>query len=159
MFDNSQAAADALKGVILDLTSVDKAVRIVSLRAIQNLERCGWRTGAFEEAMQTAGVGFDENGFSFVGEPITSIGRLIATYLELVGCQADDPFADIFTVDAAAEYLGISIDMMKTYAYRQKRIQGKVFGKTTLFTRQQLDKLMDEKRPAGNPNFGAGKEE
>jgi hypothetical protein len=160
MFENQQAAADALKGVILDLTTVNRDVRIAGLRAIHNLERCGWNRYAFAEAMESAGVSLDENGFSFADEAITSIGRLIAKYLELMSCGEGeaDPFADIFTIEGAAEFLGISIDMMKTYAYRQHRIRGKVFGKTTLFTRQQLEKFKQEMRPSGNPNFKAGEE-
>jgi hypothetical protein len=158
MFDNSQAAADALKGVILDLSKVDKAARIAALRHIQDLERCGWNRRAFAAAMDEAGIGFDENRFSFKEDTLHSIGRVISIYLESVGCAQgeEDPFAEMYDMQEAAEFLGISYDMMKTYVSRQKRLRGKKVGTGMVFTRRQLEAFKEVMQPAGNPNFKTG---
>ena len=50
---------------------------------------------------------------------------------------------NIYDTKMAAEYLGISYDTMVKYCTRQKRIRGKIYGKTMIFTRQQLDEFKD----------------
>lgn len=145
MFDNSQAAADVLKGMV-----GRKNKR--ALIAVQRLEQCGWSWRAFDEAMAKEGARYDENGFSFSVDIGYAVEMLIDTYLALVGCQESDPFVDIFDTREAAEYLGISYDMMKTYVSREKRIRGKAIGKSMIFARHQLDKFKREMRPVGNPS-------
>ena len=51
---------------------------------------------------------------------------------------------DIFTMQEAAIYLGIAIDTMYKYVSRQKRIRGKMIGRSMIFTRQQLDQFKKE---------------
>lgn len=144
MIDNQQMAADLLKGLVG--RNNQRAIE-----AIKRLEKCGWHGGAFADAMATVGAAYDENGFSFSVDIGHSVERLIATYLDLVGCEERDPFADIFDTRAAADYLGISYNTLKQYASRDKRIEGKKVGQTMLYSRQQLDQFKRSMRPVGKP--------
>lgn len=146
MFDNSQAAADVLKGMV-----GRKNKR--ALEAIQRLEQCGWHGRAFADALTEVGARLDENGFSFSVDVGYSVEKLINAYLEKMGCESPDPFADIFDTKTAAEYLGVSPNTLKQYSSRDGKIRGKLFGKSMLYHRQQLDTFKREMKPAGNPNW------
>ena len=146
MFDNSQAAADVLKGMV---GRNNKR----ALETIKRLEKCGWHSRAFADAMAETGTWLDENGFSFSVDVGYSVERLINAYLAKMDCEEPDPFVDLFDMKEASEHLGISYDMMKTYVSRQGRIRGKKVGAGMVFTRQQLDRFKPQIQPAGNPDW------
>lgn len=150
---NLQGVADILKGIVLD-TQAPKAERMQALDAIKKFERCSWRRVAMVEALNDAGVQITETGLIFGGDSsqvLKAIEASISHYMEAVGCKGEI-FDEIYTIEDAATYLGISIAQMQTYVSRQKRIRGRVIGMA--FTREQLDKFKEEKREPGNPNFG-----
>ncbi|TXH53842.1 MAG: DNA-binding protein, partial [Desulfurellales bacterium] len=45
----------------------------------------------------------------------------------------------LFTMEEAAEYLGVGIDQMYTYVSRQKVLRGLKIGRSTVFTQAELD--------------------
>jgi excisionase family DNA binding protein len=148
---NTQTMADIFKGAILDDTSPKKA-RLGALNAIKQLERCGWHGPAMKAALAEAGVGFDNgsNTITRLENGADSITKAISIYLESIG-YTFDPFEGIYTTEEAADYLGISREMMITYASREKRIRGKMIGRSMVFTRAQLDEFKEQMRPRGNP--------
>jgi hypothetical protein len=146
MFNNSQAAADVLKGMV---GRGNKR----ALEAIQRLEQCGWHSRAFADACQQTGTQLNENGFSFSVDVGHSVERLINRYLALMGCDESDPFDGIFDPREAADYLGLSYNTFRQYASRDNRITGKKVGQTMIYARQQLDAFKRTMKASGNPNW------
>ncbi|MEL6526839.1 MAG: hypothetical protein AAFQ07_14140 [Chloroflexota bacterium] len=155
-FDTMQNFADALKGIVLDATAVEKGLRLDTLRTINKLEGAGWNPHAMQEAIEQLDMQLivDGQSISTTSDPqafMLSVGELYTIYSELIGYQ-HDPFHDIFDMKGAADYLGISYEMMKTYVSREKRIRGSKFGRSIGFTRAQLDHFRDnEMRQPGRP--------
>lgn len=146
MFDNSQAAADVLKGMV--------GRNKEALAMVKALEKCGWNSRAFADALAQVGARYDENGFSFSVDVAHAVEKLIETYLGLMGGESPDPLADVFGTQEAADYLGLSYNSLKQYASRDNLLRGKIVGKTMIFHRSQLDAFKKSRKPVGNPNFG-----
>jgi hypothetical protein len=150
---NLQGMADILKGIVLD-TQAPKAERLQTLNAIKSFERCMWRPIAMVEAFDATGIKADGRELSFNSENVLgAIASAISYYMQAVGCRGE-VFDELLSMEGAAEYLGISLEQMRTYAIRQRRITGKRLGRDHLFTREQLDSFREEMKEPGNPNFG-----
>ena len=143
--ETMQRFADALKAVVLDIPG-QKRSRLQALRTINALAGCGWHDAAMLDAIEQCDydVTVDADGCSIEdgGDWLEAIEQIAAVYRDLIDCRDD--------MREAAAYLGISYDMMKTYASRQKRIRG-VKKRGMLFTRSQLEDFKTEMRPRGRP--------
>ncbi|PSN81003.1 hypothetical protein C8B47_03750 [filamentous cyanobacterium CCP4] len=139
-FDSVQQFADTLKSVVLDMSNVSKAKRIEALRTITNFERCRWHPAAMTQAIQLI-VGNEEDWLSALGtdeEFLTNMDAIYQVYSQHIDCDQVE-LEDILDMKGAAEYLGIHLDTMKKYVYRQERLRGKMVGNSMAFTRRQLD--------------------
>jgi excisionase family DNA binding protein len=151
--DHSQTMADIFKGFILDASKLDKGARIAALRSIQALEQCGWHRPAMQEAMEKSGISFDGQSLVFTAKgkaALAAIEQAISIYCESIGCKID-PLNEIYDMSEAAQYLGISKEMMITYVSRQGRLRGKKIGNSMAFSRQQLDEFKRSMRRPGKP--------
>jgi hypothetical protein len=145
--DNVQQFADKVKGEILDMLDVPKKRRLDGLRAVSDLERCGWHPGMMTDAV--AGVmGIERDGWAFLdGDNQTvleNIEKVIRRYLSIYSCDGGDVLSEVYDMHEAAVYLGITYDGMKSHVARWKNIRGVTKGRTMLFTRQQLDAFKKE---------------
>ena len=151
--DNIQQFADILKKAVLDADATAVA-RLEALDTISRFERCGWHSIAMTESIQKFQPSFTiidskVEITSSHSQFLQSIEEIYHEYSQHIDC---DPFNDILTMREAAEFLGISYSMMKTYVSREKRIRGKIVGTSTVFTRHQLEEFRDnEMRPPGRP--------
>lgn len=152
---DSQHMADIFKGFVDKSEKLDKAARIGATRWIKALERYGgWHGPAMQAAMDMAGVGLDDKKLTFKEQgksALAAIEKTISIYLESLGHKADPLLTDIFDMEEAAEYIGISKDMMYTYVTRQQRLRGKTVGNSMAFSRQQLDEFKKTMRKPGKP--------
>lgn len=62
-----------------------------------------------------------------------------------------------YPVDAAAEYLNLSIHTIRIYVCRGLLIPTRRIGTMLLFDRNELDRYQRDKRSRGNPNFATHK--
>jgi hypothetical protein len=95
---------------------------------------------AFEDALKIAAPGFTitSESVSFdgtQGEALEALDKLLRRYRSIIMPERE------MTAEQAAEHLGIGIDQFKTYAYRQKKIAGRIVGKTTLFSERELNRF------------------
>lgn len=142
-----QTFADKVKGDILDMVDVPKNRRLDGLRAISNLERCGWHPAMMTDAVRDI-MGDTDDGWVFLqGDNKTvleNIEKIIARYMGIFGCSGDDVLDDVYDMFEAAAYLGITVDGMKYHYNREKSIKGVKKRGGILFTRQQLDAFKKE---------------
>lgn len=130
---------------------------------IQQFERAGWQPVAFDMALDEIG-GFV---FSYDGKLIidhepkdqtpAAIQSLLEHYLKLIDFKdpaVDTTIPDMFSLEEAAAYLGITVDGMKYHLYRGKNIEPSFkFGKKIGFTREDLDAFKLTMKPAGRPKL------
>lgn len=151
--ENTQTIADLFKGFVDASQNLDKAARIGAMRSIKELERCGWHGPAMQAAFDKAGIQLTEEGLSFSTKgkgALAAIEQAISIYFEFIS-HKPDPLAQVFDMEEAAEYLGISKEMMYTYVTRQQRLRGKKVGNSMAFSRQQLDAFKRTMRRPGKP--------
>ena len=145
-FETMQAFADVLKKVVLDMTDIHIDARLEAINTIQRFERCRWHRIAMTDAINET-----QPSFTITGEAIElhasesqflqSIEEIYHKYSQHIDC--DEILDEIFSMDEAAAYLDIAKDTMYKYVTRQKRVRGKMIGKSMDFTRQQLDNFRD----------------
>ena len=141
--NNVQQFADKVKGAILDMVNLSRVRRIEGLRAVNDLERCGWHPAMMIDAIRDV-MGDTDDGWLFLegvdSDVLENIERVIRRYLAIYGCEGGDVLSDVFDMHEAAAYLGITYDGIKAHVSRlPKHLRGVMKGRTMLFTRQQLD--------------------
>lgn len=145
--DNVQQFADKVKGAILDMGGVPKKRRLEGLRAVSDLERCGWHPAMMTDAVQDI-IGDTDDGWAFLegddSAVLENIEKVIRRYLSIYGCAGGDVLSEVYDMHEAAEYLGIGYDGMKLHVSRKKHLVGVMKGRTMLFTRAQLDAFKKE---------------
>ena len=145
--DNVQSFADKVKSVILDMERLPKGRRMDGLRAVSDLERCGWHPAMMTDAVREV-VGETDDGWAFLdGDAATvleNVEKVIRRYLSIFGCEGGDILAQVYDTQEAADYLGITKDTMKYHVSRMGHLQGVMKGRTMLFTRTQLDAFKKE---------------
>lgn len=145
--DSVQQFADKVKSVILDMARLPKGRRMDGLRAVSDLERCGWHPAMMTDAVRDV-VGETDDGWAFLdgddATVLTNIESVIRRYLSIYGCESGDILEQIYDTQEASEYLGITMNTMKYHISRKGNLQGVMKGRTMLFTRAQLDAFKKE---------------
>ncbi|MEM6282697.1 MAG: helix-turn-helix domain-containing protein [Chloroflexota bacterium] len=153
--NNTQRMADLLKSIVLDASAAEKDDRLKTLSAISKLERCGWHRGMMRQAISETDqpIESDKDGFGIPGsdtEKLAAIRAVISRYLAIFGYDDADS-RRVYTMQEAADYLGISKSMMETYVIRRGEIPGEKIGRSWTFTKETLDHFNRSKRPKGRP--------
>lgn len=152
-FEAVQSFADALKRLLLEATDIPTDQRLKALNLINGIERCRWHSIAMAEAIMKANYTFEPSNGQYylltfpesekVSEHLpAAIERIYNEYSQLIDC--DEVLDQIYTMEEAAIYLGVVKDTMKKYVSRQKRLRGKMVGKSMIFTKRQLDDFKRE---------------
>lgn len=149
---NVQQLSDSIKSIILDAgDDVPKPVRMDALRALTRLENCYWQPGMMQDAYATLAkphFQFTDTGIMVDDKYLhTAIWQITQCILLYAQHATHNPFDDLFTMEEAAEYLGITRDSMLTYVSRQKRLIGHMIGRSMVFTKHQLDDFNASRRP------------
>lgn len=156
--DCTQRMSDALKRVILEATHIKPPRRITSLNLLTAFERHDWNVYEMREVIadMELSLTFTEDAVGIVGEgkdaeleAVQSIDNLVVEYMERMPNQEPE----LFSIQDAAEYLGISRSQMKKYIHPVNRVGGRIVGNSRIFTRRELDKFNAvERRPVGRPS-------
>ena len=153
---NTQQMADLFKAVVLDADEAPQDERLSVLRTISLLERCGWHRGVMRQAITESAPTLTINEAGAVAlegdaaEQLDAIQAVIINYLDTYGYEYS-PTADLYTLQEAADYLGISAEMMTTYVTRRGKIKGERIGRSWVFTRAELERFKATKRSPGRP--------
>lgn len=141
---NTQALADRLKPII-DTDTTDGAegarLRRRAHALLTEFERAGWYPQAFD-------FGTPHGAFAFAGDVLTFSGAsgvngvidILARYLRQVEPRK------LYSTDAAAKYVGVSIATFKRYVHQYDEIAGEMIGNSLVFQRDTLDSFTPRER-------------
>jgi excisionase family DNA binding protein len=157
---STQPLADQMLALIRrpDDSTLDSLYRR-ALVAIGHFESAHWYPQAFEDALAAAPGEFSFNNIgrlayqpssNYPGEAYEAVRAVIERYLNLIQPSEQPQY---LTTQEAAEYLGVSKDVIKHHLHRTHllEVHHKV-GRTVMIARDQLDALKAEGLPTrGRP--------
>lgn len=157
-FTDGQPVADDLKRLVND-AKTQPQIRKVALHSISRFEKLVWQPRAFEDAIAATGFSFDGQGFSFDRsassddlDAASAVIQLVDNYVAvLAGELGLTTSAQVYSVDEAADYLGMSVQGVKYHVYQSKLLRGEVKGKSLVFTKAQLDAFREIKPARRGP--------
>lgn len=168
-FTNTQSVADQLLKLIdpspasrpSDPQIADQQQR--TLDALRRFESANWYPLAFEDASAAAPGLFSLDAIGMLryepfsdapGAVFDELARLLETYLTLIA-PSEATIEKWYTTAEAAEYLGVSLDTMKTYVHRRKLLKPvRKVGRTLIFAQAELDRFQEMDHPGpGRPSL------
>ncbi len=152
----TQQMADMLKTVVLESDDVDNTLRLDVLRTIARFEQFGWHHRVMAQAFDEVGSNLSVTDSGIVATmdaaaTLNKINEVVVRYIELYGYDQTNQ-QKLYTMQTAADYLGISRSMMETYVIRRGEIEGERIGRAWVFTQATLDAFKQRKRPRGRPS-------